>query len=116
MSKTTTQMDIEELLPHLDMMSNLMYQLSESWFGDTVDHQDPRHFIIALTGEWGEFCNAWKKIDRRDDIDHDGAQWTIGQEIADVLIYLLILSRVLGIDLGWHMFEKLTQNLERFGK
>lgn len=53
-------------------------------------------------GELAEAYEAWRK--KKDDI---------GEEIADVVIYLLGLSEILGVDLESEMINKIEKNKKR---
>lgn len=66
-------------------------------------YHTPRNLCIALVGEIGELFELWQF--RGDDDESDGAMWELekydklGQEIADVAIYLIRLLTVCNIDL-----------------
>ena len=53
-------------------------------------------------GELNEACDAYTK--KKDDL---------GEELADVAIYLLGLSEILGIDLGDEILRKMEKNEKR---
>ena len=53
-------------------------------------------------GELAEAYEAWRK--KKDDV---------GEEIADVIIYLLGLSEILGIDLEQELLHKVNKNKHR---
>jgi NTP pyrophosphatase (non-canonical NTP hydrolase) len=56
-------------------------------------------WMTAVTGELGEAANVLKKI-RRGDFTLDEARPKLEQEFSDVVIYLDILAKRAGIDLG----------------
>lgn len=56
-------------------------------------------WAVALAGEVGEACNVLKKV-RRGDMSLEEAQPKLVQEFADIVIYLDLLSKQAGIDLG----------------
>ena len=56
-------------------------------------------WAVAATGELGEACNVLKKV-RRGDLSLDEARPKLTQEFADIVIYLDILAKQAGIDLG----------------
>ena len=58
--------------------------------------------FCLLYGEVAEAYEAWKK--KKD---------TVGEELADVAIYLLGLSEILGVDLASEIEKKMTINRER---
>lgn len=55
-----------------------------------------------LYSEVGEAFEAWRK--KKDDL---------GEELADVAIYLLGMSEILGIDLGSEIERKIEKNAKR---
>lgn len=55
-----------------------------------------------LYGEVGEAFEAWRK--RKDDL---------GEELADVAIYLLGMAEILGIDLESEILQKMQKNAKR---
>ena len=55
-----------------------------------------------LYGEVAEAYEAWKK-----------KQDTVGEELADIAIYLLGLSEILGVDLASEIEKKMKINRER---
>ncbi|MFC1612769.1 MazG nucleotide pyrophosphohydrolase domain-containing protein [Patescibacteria group bacterium] len=61
----------------------------------------PLEFCL-VSGELAEAFDAWKK--KKDDL---------GEELADVFIYLLGLSSILKIDLGKEILNKLEKNEKR---
>ena len=58
--------------------------------------------FCLLYGEVGEAYEAWRK--KKDDV---------GEELADVAIYLLGLSEILGIDLATEIEKKVEKNIGR---
>jgi len=60
------------------------------------------HWAMATTGELGELCNLLKKVERGEVI----AKTAIAHELADVAIYLDLLSAKLGVDLARAVREK----------
>lgn len=58
--------------------------------------------FCLLYGEVAEAYDAWKKKENH-----------VGEELADVAIYLLGLSEILGIDLGKEIERKMTINEQR---
>lgn len=61
-------------------------------------------WAVAVTGELGESCNVLKKV-RRGDLTLDEARPVLRQEFADVIIYMDILAKQVGIDLGQAVIE-----------
>ena len=58
--------------------------------------------FCLLYGEVGEAYDAWRK--KRDDL---------GEELADIAIYLMGLSEILGVDLGQEIEHKMKINENR---
>ena len=58
--------------------------------------------FCLLYGEVAEAYEAWKK-----------KQDTVGEELADIAIYLLGLSEILGVDLASEIEKKMKINQER---
>lgn len=87
---------------------------SHRWF--PLMRHSLTHHGLALGGETGEVQNILKKIDRG---DFDAAtalqEHKLGEEMADILIYLLNLSGLLGVDLFDEYHKKRTINEGRWG-
>jgi len=84
---------------------------------DWEKFHDPKSLILALVGEVGELAELFQWIPA------DGAlaefakperKQRAGEEISDVLIYLLRLADVLGVDLATSGPAKLTESQYRF--
>ncbi len=69
--------------------------------------------LLSLVGELGETANLVKKI-RRGDFALADKKPDIGEEMADMLIYMLKLSYQLDIDLEQAYTDKMKKNMERF--
>jgi NTP pyrophosphatase (non-canonical NTP hydrolase) len=59
----------------------------------------PNDWMTALTGEVGEAANVLKKV-RRGDLTIEEARPMLTQELADVCIYLDLLAKQVGVNLG----------------
>lgn len=76
---------------------------------DWNQYHTPRNLCLAMMGEVGELCELWQF--RGDQDDGDGAVWKpekydkLGQEIADVAIYLIRLVTVCQIDLDQELLQ-----------
>jgi len=68
----------------------------------------------AMAGEAGETCNVIKKIERGDKTLEE-AREHLGEELADVAIYLSILAYRAGIDLGEAVRGKFNSVSEKIG-
>lgn len=68
----------------------------------------------AMMGETGEFANLHKKH-RRGDIDAATFKVEASKELADVAIYLDMLAKRCGIELGPAIIQKFNQKSEELG-
>ena len=64
----------------------------------------PTYWGCAIAGEVGELANLLKKLER----DGTASMYDIGEELADVFIYLIIICRELDIDL----FDEVQSKVE----
>lgn len=79
-------------------------------------YHNPRNLLLALTGEVGELAEIfqWKTdaeaaaIMLTDEAEH------VRQEVADVFLYLMRISMVLGIDLDAAVRDKMTLNAKKY--
>lgn len=76
----------------------------------------PRNLILALTGEVGELAEVFQWLS---DAEAAGVMQTprataVRHEVADVLLYLMRLSMVLGIDLDAAVREKMALNALKY--
>jgi len=89
-------------------------------FADDRDWQQfhsPKNLILALTGEVGELCEIFQWMSDADSISaatHPEIGEAIKNELADVLMYLVRLSSVLGIDLNEAVTQKLASNGQKY--
>ena len=77
----------------------------------------PRNLLLALTGEVGELCEIFQW---RGECDHLCAlSWSerdrdhLGEELSDVLLYLLRLADRSGVDLGSAALRKMELNRKK---
>lgn len=78
---------------------------------------DPKSLVLALTGEVGELAELfqWLPADEASALAQEpGLARRAGEELADVLLYLIRLSDVLGIDLRAVADAKLSAARDRF--
>lgn len=82
----------------------------------SVDGSDwsPAQWLQAVVGEIGEYANLRKKHERGD-VDAETFKVEAGKELADVVIYLDILAKQLGIDLGFAATQKFNEVSDRIG-
>lgn len=74
----------------------------------------PAQWLQAVVGELGEYANLRKKVERGD-FTLEEAKPMLADELADVVIYLDILSGQLGIDLGAAVMAKWNRTSVRVG-
>jgi dCTP diphosphatase len=75
-----------------------------------------RNLILALVGEAGEIAELFQWIDdsKVSAFLDEGGRKRLGEEIADVLFYLLRLADKAGVDLDQAVIEKLTSNTVKY--
>jgi dCTP diphosphatase len=83
---------------------------------DWTQFHSPRNLILAIQGELGElaeivqWCNDSALTEDWVQQNHEH----LGQEIADIFIYVLRLCDILGIDLAASTEEKLKLNAAKY--
>lgn len=80
---------------------------------DGSDWSDAQ-WLQAVVGELGEYANLKKKVERGD-LEFEDALEDLGDELADVVIYLDILAFRLGVDLGEAVRRKFNKTSEKVG-
>jgi len=89
-------------------------------FADARDwnrYHSPKNLAMALTGEVGELVELfqWRTEEETRAVMADApAAQAVREEIADVLMYLVRLSSVLGIDLDEAVAAKLELNARKY--
>jgi NTP pyrophosphatase (non-canonical NTP hydrolase) len=82
------------------------------YFGHTLEEWALPQWGNAVAGETGELCNVIKKIDRGDVTDkRDGIDLRekLGEEVADVVIYLDLLCQRAGVNLEVAIVNKFNK-------
>jgi NTP pyrophosphatase (non-canonical NTP hydrolase) len=75
----------------------------------------PQNLAVSVAVEAGELLEHFQWPDPEATSEHVAEHFTgIKEEVADVGIYLFELARVLGIDLGQVMSDKIEQNRTRY--
>jgi dCTP diphosphatase len=76
---------------------------------------DLKSLTLALTGEVGEVAELvqWLPVPSPG-VPDERLRGRLGEELADVLLYLVRLADVAGVDLGAEAAKKLTRNESRF--
>ena len=95
----------------LDDLTARMREFTEA--RDWGRFHDLKSLTLALAGEVGEVAELvqWLPADAVPDGD---MRSRLGEEMADVLLYLVRLADVVGVDLGAAALAKLARNEERF--
>lgn len=89
-------------------------------FADDRDWQQfhsPKNLLLALTGEVGELCEVFQWMSEADSVaaaKHPATAQAVKDELADVLMYLVRLSSVLGVDLNEAVTSKLALNGQKY--
>lgn len=99
----------------LAVLSNQALVDSDRWFGDTGTTHNLAYMVLALCGEAGELANIVKKIERKSlNINDAETRFRLMEESTDVLVYLLIIYRLLGVDPEKAYMHVRAQNEKRF--
>lgn len=89
-------------------------------FADARDWQrfhSPKNLAMALTGEVGELVELFQWLDEeasRTVAQDPQTARAVRDELADVLLYLVRLSAVLGVDLNEAVTTKLAANARKY--
>ncbi len=81
-------------------LTRLMREFTEE--RDWARFHDPKSLILALVGEVGELAELFQWVPADEavgSVGEPGRRERVGEEMADVLLYLVRLADVLGIDL-----------------
>lgn len=75
----------------------------------------PKNLVMAITGEAGELAAEFQWLTPEESLNLSEVQKTqVASEMADVAIYLLLLSEVLAVDLNQAISNKIELNNKRF--
>ena len=100
----------------LQALRDRMRQFTED--GTRGQFHDPKSLLLALVGEVGETgassSSGYQPRKPRILASRDPVRARVGEEMADVLLYLIRLADVLGIDLAVAAATKLTDSERRF--
>lgn len=80
-------------------------------------YHSPKNLAMALTGEVGELVEIFQWLTEEQSkavADDPKTARSVRDELADVLLYLVRLSSVLGVDLNEAVEYKLLRNAEKF--
>jgi dCTP diphosphatase len=84
---------------------------------DWAQFHDPKSLILALVGEVGELAELFQWLpaeEARDRSQTEPLRTRVGDELADVLLYLVRLADVLDVDLYAAASAKLERAERRF--
>ena len=87
----------------------------KAWRGEA---DSLHHHLIGLAGEFGEVCNAVKKLQRKQAGKKGGEDICledVADELADVLIYLDLVAAHFGIDLAEAVARKFNATSVKHG-
>jgi dCTP diphosphatase len=96
-------------------LTDVMRHFSEE--RDWTQFHDPKSLALALVGEVGELAELlqWLPVTGIEDRVREAAlNQRLGEELADVLLYLLRLADVLDVDLTAAADRKLQANAAKF--
>jgi dCTP diphosphatase len=101
--------------PELAELTRLMREFSAE--RDWQKFHDPKSLILALMGEVGELAELFQWVGADDAVERFAEperRQRVGEEIADVLLYLLRLADVVGVDVAVAARSKMVASRERF--
>jgi dCTP diphosphatase len=83
---------------------------------DWVKYHTPKNLAMALAAEAGELVEIfqWMTPGESSELGDAETRRAVGEELADVLQYLIRLADVLDLDLEQVLWEKLRVNEDRF--
>ncbi|XP_014516189.1 dCTP pyrophosphatase 1-like [Vigna radiata var. radiata] len=101
----------------LDQLKEIMSEFAKE--RDWEQFHSPRNLLLALVGEMGELCEIfqWKG-----EVPKGLPDWKeeekvhLGEELSDVLLYLVRLSDMCGVDLGKAALRKVELNAMKYPK
>ncbi|MBN8757275.1 MULTISPECIES: nucleotide pyrophosphohydrolase [Variovorax] len=107
-TSNTALVDLSQLAAHLEQFAD-----ERDW----AQFHSPKNLVMALTGEVGELNEIFQwmpeEASKAAGQDPQTAR-AVQDEIADVLLYLVRLSSVLGVDLNAAVQQKLKANALRY--
>jgi NTP pyrophosphatase (non-canonical NTP hydrolase) len=84
---------------------------------DWAQFHSPKNLVMALTGEVGELNELFQWLTEQQSIDlanDPERKQRVGEELADVLFYLVRIASVMGVDLNQASVKKLALNAEKY--
>lgn len=108
MNHSTHLIDTTELTKALDT-----FAIERDW----AQFHSPKNLVMALTGEVGELNELFQWLTEQQSIDlanDPERKQRVGEELADVLFYLVRIASVMGVDLNQVAVRKLALNAEKY--
>ena len=112
----------------LQRLQAVNVQRAERWHKNGLNDWSPLEWAGAMAGEAGEACNAAKKLKRIEDeianinleegralTDRDEARRKVGLEVADTIIYGVLLASRVGVDISEMVRTAFNQKSEEYG-
>jgi NTP pyrophosphatase (non-canonical NTP hydrolase) len=84
---------------------------------DWAQFHSPKNLVMALTGEVGELNELFQWLTEQQSkevVADPQAKHRVGEELADVLFYLVRTASVMGIDLNQAAVDKLAVNAQKY--
>ena len=84
---------------------------------DWAQFHSPKNLVMALTGEVGELNELFQWLTEQQSIDlakDPERGQRVGEELADVLFYLVRIASVMGVDLNQVAVRKLALNAKKY--
>ncbi|CAM0903799.1 unnamed protein product [Alopecurus aequalis] len=84
---------------------------------DWEKHHSPRNLLLAMIGEVGELSELfmWKgEVPKGLPGWEESEKEHLGEELSDVLLYLIRLSDMCGVDLGDAALKKIVKNAVKY--
>ncbi|CAM8887417.1 unnamed protein product [Rhodiola kirilowii] len=103
-NQVTKDVSLKDLSSKLDEFTNAR---------DWEKYHSPRNLLLAMVGEVGELSEIFQW---RGEVERGLPDWKesdkehLGEELSDVLLYLIRLADVCGVDLGDAAIRKIVKN------
>ena len=84
---------------------------------DWDQYHSPKNLAMALAVEAAELMEIFQWVgaeESRKAIEHPDKVVQVGDEIADICIYAIRLSDIMGVDLDTAIYRKIDQNIEKY--
>ena len=101
-------------------------QRANRWHNGNMNEWSPLEWAAAMAGEAGEACNAAKKLKRlecgiasinegqRNLADVNVARQAVGKEVADTILYAILVAARVGIDLETVLIEVFNKKSKEY--